>query len=147
MRSNEKFGEKCPRATERASAPLPKYRHEDCKHLYRDSARCLHLEEFVLAEMAENANVSESGELASKSPETLKQKVHKRAPSTPLTPSTAQQNITRRKLAPQPSRYLEFESPTVLECQYQNWLLGQQLTYNQDLVAFMEMERKFEQEG
>lgn len=81
-----------------------------------------------------------------KSPEMSALKVQKRAPSTPLTPSAAQQNITRRKLAAKPAKYLEFESQLVLECKYENWMLEQQLRYSKDIIAFMEMERKFARE-
>jgi hypothetical protein len=97
--------------------------------------------------MSENVCLNDEPSLFPvKSPEMGAPKVQKRAPSTPLTPSTAQQNITRRKLAAKPAKYLEFESPLVLECKYENWMLEQQLRHSRDIVAFMEMERKFASE-
>lgn len=105
---------------------------------------CLYFDSNILVLMSENVYLDEEVSLFPvKSPELSALKVQKRAPSTPLTPSTAQQNITRRKLAAKPAKYLEFESPLVLECKYENWMLEQQLRYSKEIVAFMEMERKF----
>lgn len=82
-----------------------------------------------------------------KSPEASTHTVQKRASTTPLTPSTAQPNITRRKLATKPPQYLDFESPVVLECKLENWMVQQELNYAREVVSFLELERQFAMEN
>lgn len=70
----------------------------------------------------------------------------KRGPSTPLTPSVKQMNITRRKFEDkgnlQPLQ-LDFGGEDLLDIRYQNWLLERESAYKSDIIQFLELERKF----
>lgn len=73
----------------------------------------------------------------------------KRGATTPLTPMNKQQNVIRRKLEEEPERrprMLSFdkgENKDILILNYRNWELNEKLKKHQDIIKFMEVERKF----
>jgi hypothetical protein len=102
----------------------------------------------------ESLLMAESAPEHEKAPESLYPLKHslqaapkqKRGPSTPLTPSVKQMNITRRKFEDkgnlQPQQ-LDFGGEDLLDLKYQNWILGRESTYKSDTIQFLELERKF----
>lgn len=74
----------------------------------------------------------------------------KRGPSTPLSPAR-HQNIIRRKLSPKDTKVssseklldFEYTKSELIDSKYQNWLLGQFLNNQKDIIKFLELERNF----
>mmetsp|Transcript_8375 Transcript_8375/g.10433 ORF Transcript_8375/g.10433 Transcript_8375/m.10433 type:complete len:124 (+) Transcript_8375:77-448(+) len=73
----------------------------------------------------------------------------KRGPTTPLTPRNKQHNIIRRKMEEEPGRIRDIlsfgknQSIDIIDLNYRNWILKENLKKHQDIVKFMELERKF----
>ncbi|CUM45237.1 uncharacterized protein AC631_02535 [Debaryomyces fabryi] len=73
----------------------------------------------------------------------------KRGPTTPLTPRNKQHNVIRRKMEEEPGRIRDIlsfgkdQSIDIIDLNYRNWVLNENLKKHQDIVKFMELERKF----
>lgn len=73
----------------------------------------------------------------------------KRGPTTPLTPMNKQHNVIRRKMEEEPGRIRDIlsfgkdQSMDIIDLNYRNWVLNENLKKHQDIVKFMELERKF----
>ncbi|CAK7893037.1 hypothetical protein CAAN1_01S12838 [[Candida] anglica] len=70
----------------------------------------------------------------------------KRGPTTPSTPSVQQKNITRRKFEitkDTSPRGLSYSNVELLHCKYESWALQSELKKSNELVKFLELERKF----
>ena len=73
----------------------------------------------------------------------------KRGPTTPLTPMNKQHNVIRRKMEEEPGHIRDIlsfgkdQSKDIIDLNYRNWVLNENLKKHQDIVKFMELERKF----
>ena len=73
----------------------------------------------------------------------------KRGPTTPLTPMNKQHNVIRRKMEEEPGRIRDIlsfgkdQSKDIIDLNYRNWVLNENLKKHQDIVKFMELERRF----
>lgn len=80
---------------------------------------------------------------------TLLQANNKRGPSTPL---AASKTNNRRKLVQNKNdinimKFNDIDKIDYIEMCYQNWLMKQNLERNQELLKFLELERKFNMEN
>lgn len=73
----------------------------------------------------------------------------KRGPTTPLTPMNKQHNVIRRKMEEEPGRIQDIlsfgkdQSIDIIDLNYRNWVLNENLKKHQDIVEFMKLERRF----
>lgn len=75
-------------------------------------------------------------------------KPQKRGPSTPLTTMNKQNNVIRRRIEESTRRkeVLSFgreQNTDIIDLNYRNWVLNQDLKKHQEIIQFMELERKF----
>lgn len=71
----------------------------------------------------------------------------KRGPSTPLTPLNQKHSIIRRKMKPIGRRleFLTFQADNkeeVIDLHCKNWILEQSISRQQEIIMFLELERK-----
>lgn len=74
---------------------------------------------------------------------------HKRGPTTPLTPMNKQHNVIRRRIEEEPDRIQDIlsfgkdQNIDIIDLNYRNWVLNENLQKHLETIKFMELERKF----